>query len=364
MFTLTTVRSPYRALAMLVSIAVLTWSVGYYAVSSAQAANLVELSNTLTDSSPGAESGHEIRFIVPEGSDIDGEITIVFPPEFTVGTINGSNTSVVFSLAGTAGTPGSSGNTITIPTAEAVEDEVVTITIDEGVIENPGDGDQGSYRITVTTETSDGTDIGNTHVVIIDTVLVTARVETTFEFVIEGVDEAIAPTGLELTTGSTTATSVPFGTLEAGEEYFLAQTLLVTTNARNGYIVTVEQDGPLRSTTGAEISSFIDGQDTDLPAAPWNEPGEDVLDRDTWGHWGMTSNDTTLGTLHAGLALEGNYFGVTTSPRIVMAHDGSADGDTQDIGLATVGYKIEITALQEAAEDYSTTLTYIATPTF
>jgi hypothetical protein len=32
--------------------------------------------------------------------------------------------------------------------------------------------------------------------------------------------------------------------------------------------------------------------------------------------------------------------------------------------VTEVGYKIEITPLQEAADDYTTTLTYIATPTF
>ncbi len=40
------------------------------------------------------------------------------------------------------------------------------------------------------------------------------------------------------------------------------------------------------------------------------------------------------------------------------------DGVTDDIGAAQVGYQIQITALQEAGDDYSTTLTYIATPTF
>jgi hypothetical protein len=32
--------------------------------------------------------------------------------------------------------------------------------------------------------------------------------------------------------------------------------------------------------------------------------------------------------------------------------------------LARIGYQAQITALQEAGDDYSTTLTYVATPTF
>jgi len=48
----------------------------------------------------------------------------------------------------------------------------------------------------------------------------------------------------------------------------------------------------------------------------------------------------------------------------VMSHDGPAAGAGVGIGTTTVGYKIEISALQEQGESYATTLTYIATPTF
>ena len=47
-----------------------------------------------------------------------------------------------------------------------------------------------------------------------------------------------------------------------------------------------------------------------------------------------------------------------------MAHSGPSDGTTLGVGRATIGYQAQITALQEAGDDYSTTLTYIATPTF
>jgi hypothetical protein len=54
-----------------------------------------------------------------------------------------------------------------------------------------------------------------------------------------------------------------------------------------------------------------------------------------------------------------------------MAHNDPSDGTTgttdatgDDVGETFVGYQIEITPLQEAADDYQTILTYIATPTF
>lgn len=37
---------------------------------------------------------------------------------------------------------------------------------------------------------------------------------------------------------------------------------------------------------------------------------------------------------------------------------------TDDVGQTVVGFKIEVSSLQEAGDDYNTTLTYIATPSF
>ena len=46
-----------------------------------------------------------------------------------------------------------------------------------------------------------------------------------------------------------------------------------------------------------------------------------------------------------------------------MGHTGPANAAGVGIGTTTVGYKIELSSLQEAG-DYTTTLTYVATPTF
>jgi hypothetical protein len=53
-----------------------------------------------------------------------------------------------------------------------------------------------------------------------------------------------------------------------------------------------------------------------------------------------------------------------TSTRTVLSNSGPADGTTQNIGKARVGYKIQITSLQAAASDYSNHLIYVCTPTF
>ena len=54
----------------------------------------------------------------------------------------------------------------------------------------------------------------------------------------------------------------------------------------------------------------------------------------------------------------------STSPVEVFKNNGPADGTTQNIGTAKVGYKVEISPLQEAGSDYTATLTYVATPVF
>lgn len=364
MFNLTTtVRSPYQALAMLLSVAVLLWSVGAY--TTAQAANLVELSNTLTDSAPSATAGHTIEFTVPTGSAIGGDIDIEFPADFTdVGDAAGNVTTT--GLGG--GTSDSvTGQTLTISGGTASGGDVVTIEVAAGSITNPSS--TGSYEITVTTDTGSGSDVGNTRVAIVDTVTVTATVETTFDFIISGTATGTAVDGTDSSTGSTTATEIPFGVLTAGTPEALAQNLSVTTNAANGFVVTVEKDQELLSATGADINTFIDAADTNTPTA-WAAPSNDVNDDQTWGHWGVRSQDSNLDTDVSGggnrdFTTDDTYVAVqTATPVEVFAHTGPSDGITADIGSTTVAYKIEVTALQEAANDYTTTLTYIATPTF
>jgi hypothetical protein len=135
--------------------------------------------------------------------------------------------------------------------------------------------------------------------------------------------------------------------------------------------VTVEQDGNLRSSTGADIDGFIDGAYDNTPQA-WQSPSNSLLNENTWGHWGLTTDDSDLGgtfeTTNSGEFANGGsgdrWVAASTTPRQVFSHNGPADGTSQDYGLAKVGYQVEITALQEAADDYQTTLMYIATPTF
>ena len=366
-----------RAVATLVAIAVLLFSLGIY--TSAQAANLTLVSNTLTDSDLSALSGHEFAFTIPVGSDYDdaGDITITFPQTpgsgFTgvAASVIGNFSATVNGTAATIDSFDSTGQVVTLSlnTSATAGQEIVVVLV-PGIVTNPDA--EGSSEFTITAETSGAPDdlinIGKTQTAIIANVLVTAIVNTQFTFDISGLATSTLVNGTS-TTGSTTATTIDFGELTAGIAERLAQRLNVVTNARSGFIVTVESDGDLQSSNGAIIDTFIEGSDQFEPDTVWQSPSPVISDETTWGHWGMTTDDANLaadgiGAVYASEFAANEYIGVTTTPREVFRHTGPSNGLDANNGEVDVMYQIEITALQEAADDYNTTLTYIATPIF
>ncbi len=344
----------------------------------AGAEQLVELSDTLSTSRPGIGADHTIRFKTPSGIPADGStIDIVLPSGFDVSAITPDDVEIdddatALTVGASCGSVDAavsqSGQTITIELCvggtNIDEDSVVTIRVGQNttsgtnrIINHP---DPGSYELVL-----GGTmpDDGRTRIVIVEPVLVTGEVATFLSFEIFGVDAGETVNGDTTTTfATTTATSLAFGTVESGNEYLLAQDISVTTNAGEGFVVTVEATADLLSSTGATISSFIDGLGTEVPTG-WVVPSADPAAPGTYGHWGLTTSDTTLtdGNSFDGALYAGNFI---QEPREVMYHDGAADGITPGIGATRVGYKLEISGLQEAGSDYTTTLIYVVTPTF
>ena len=47
-----------------------------------------------------------------------------------------------------------------------------------------------------------------------------------------------------------------------------------------------------------------------------------------------------------------------------MSHTGPTNGTITGEGTTKVGFKVQISGLQEAGDDYTARLTYVATPTF
>jgi len=203
-------------------------------------------------------------------------------------------------------------------------------------------------------------------VYIIDHILMTARVNATLAFTVTGTSTGQIVNGATCDQ-DTTATTTDFGVLSFTASTTVCQDLTVTTNASDGYIVTVEQDGELTSNALDNINSFNNaptgtGSST-LPIA-WAPPLGTLDVYNTYGHMGLTSNDSDL--LAKGyMDFTGEkYVGFNgTDPVIVMSHDHPSDGKTPDKGKSSVAYTVEISTLQEAG-DYESILTYIATATF
>ncbi len=368
-------------IATLTAIALVLWALGAHMFTSAEAANLLYVKDTLSDSAPSIASNHTLQFLSP-GALIGGNtITVTFPNAFT-GTSSVVVADIDFEINGVdetlvAGVPaatewgfGWSGATMTL-TAGGSESLASNATATIKIGSNATAGASGTMRLINPSATSSyeitltaATNTAQTRVAIIENVLVTANVDTTLTFTVNGIGSGSTVNGSPTTTATTTtSTALPFGTLAVGVSKTLGQDLTVATNAIHGYVVTVEQDQNLLSSTGADIDGFIDGLYTNTPTA-WQGPANSIVTGErTWGHWGLTTDDSTL--LGAGLDFAANqWIAASTTPRAIMAHDGPSDGVTDDIGAARVGYQAQITALQEAGDDYNTTLTYIATPTF
>jgi hypothetical protein len=208
------------------------------------------------------------------------------------------------------------------------------------------------------------TDRGDTRVAIVNQVTVTASVDTTLTFTVAGVALGQQINNETVSTTSQ-ATTIGFGVLASGTPVVAAQDLTVTTNAQNGFIVTVHEDQNLLSSNGADIDLFSNGSALATPGA-WATPTATLGNENTYGHLGLTSNDTDLNTneFFSGSVIKwaGNFYSTTT--RTIFSHNGPADGTTQNVGAARVGYKVLVSSLQEAATDYTNHLIYICTPTF
>jgi hypothetical protein len=212
-----------RVVATLVACAVVLFSVGIYNI--AQAANLTLVSNTLSDSDVSVTSSHTIAFTVPTGSTVAAAdtIAVTFPTGFTdVGSVSALAVTVDGS-ADAATAISVTGQEVSFAGIDATAGQEVIVVVADGIVTNPTT--IGSYEFEIDTGNGDS---GKTRVAIIDNVLVTAIVETTFDFTITGLGTTTDVNG-EATTGSTTATEIPFGVLEAGTAETLGQALTVTT---------------------------------------------------------------------------------------------------------------------------------------
>jgi len=207
-------------------------------------------------------------------------------------------------------------------------------------------------------------DSGVTAFAIIEGVLISATVAETLTLSMEGVTAGDCDTSFTTLGGpSSNATTVAFGTLSSLDTFFHACTELgVITNAASGY-----------GLTGHETTNLLSGTDTiDDSIGDTGVMTESVSN--TW------TQSATNGFAYACADIAGNNCVQTANTDYrqfaCVGSDAQCDpatgGETAVNVMATSGavnassriqYKLSVDVTQEAG-DYTTTIVYIATPTF
>lgn len=344
----------YRFVAAVLLVTVVSAMSGFpFFTPEVKAINLIDVSDTLSSSDRSAVASHSIVFTMAGTIASGATFSMDFDPAFALPiagnvTCPDSATAAVVSsrITCTAGGGGISSGTKTVVVLGAT---------------NPAAS--GSYQIDIIANSNavGAPETGTAMVAIIDNIDMTAAVEATLVFRIDAIAAGqTINTEATTTMAGTTAHSIPWGTLAPNTSYVQAHGLSVATNALSGFVVTLQQNQNMLSDTNADIDLFQDGAATSAPIA-WVDPANTLDSENTYGHYGITSEDSDLNTNEFGDAL---YAGNIAAPRVVFSHGGPADGTTADKGYTRIGYKIRVTALQEAANDYRNILMYIATPTY
>ncbi|MEW6607001.1 MAG: hypothetical protein AB1414_06035 [bacterium] len=175
------------------------------------------------------------------------------------------------------------------------------------------------------------------------------HIEADLSFTISGVGLGVTVAG-EITTVTTTATSVAFGTLDLNSPEVAAHSLTVTTNARIGYTITIEENENMTKIGSATLISDVAGTNTSPQAWPGSV---------TYSKFGYHTTDSSLGTGIFDRFSANDTWAALTS----QAEEIAFDNDEVDGQETKIVYKIEIGNLQEAG-DYGNVITYVCTPVF
>ena len=281
-----------------------------------------------------------------------------------------------------------SGHKYKVKTTTACTGGSITVTVgdtNKGLV-NPApiysghtQGTADVYRISVGTYTDDPDsggsliDSGYAIAAPVEAVLVSATVEESLSFAVGAVNSGTTACG-QLMDVTTTATSVPWGTLSIPNSFSeAAHTLTVSTNANNGYTVKIEENDQMglngKTCSGANAGEADDCiQDTTCN-------GTSPCDESTSGDWTDASTYRGLGYSLANIsgtdaAFTYNESGRTFSAKQIADQEAS---ETKQIIMSNSGavdskqiyvcYRIAISGTQPAGYYYNK-VKYTATATF
>jgi hypothetical protein len=188
---------------------------------------------------------------------------------------------------------------------------------------------------------------------IVEEVLVTAKVDPTFTFVVSPIGSNTATNGVTTSVGSS-ATTLPFGSLQPGTPRYAAHNLYVTTNTVGGYTVSATMVTPL---TGIVGTNNIDPYQSPWSAPTlWTQPTGGGANINT-GWFGGNTNDADVPNWTSGTA--GKFGGISDTAVTVMRATGSDNGTTP----ATVTYALGVNVFQPS-DYYTGYLVYNALPNY
>jgi len=182
-----------------------------------------------------------------------------------------------------------------------------------------------------------------------DSSIVTATVPSSLTFTVAGVSSgaACANSGGNASV-TTTSSTIPFGTYTGAATKIACQTLTVSTNATNGYVVTVEQNQVMTSGGGDTMKAFSGTYGT--PTTWATPPG-----LGTESYFGFTTDDTDYSNFQT--AKYGSFAADETPYNIAVETDPVADE------VNVMSYQLEVTDLQESGI-YTNNIMYVATAIF
>lgn len=185
-------------------------------------------------------------------------------------------------------------------------------------------------------------------------VQVSARVDPTFTFKVNGVNPSTVNNAITTSVTSTFST-LPFGSLTAGTPKYAAHQLVVSTNTVSGYSITAKMATQMTGTYSANnIDPFAGSGVTWTTPIGWTEPTGTAANTNTgWIGANTTDSDGTLSGYGAQL------FGpINNTENIVSYSASSALNDS-----VYVTYAIEANVYQPA-DTYTGSLTYNGLPTY
>lgn len=235
----------------------------------------------------------------------------------------------------------------------------VTKLINPSPASDHSEGSADTYSVIIENLDADDDVIDSTtvKVAVIESVRVTATVDPTISFIIQGVTAGTSVCG-NTTDVTTTATSVPFGSLSISSFTDLAQNLTVSTNADNGYVVTAVENDQL---------SRVDDDSVEIPdlVGGSHSSSTDWTSTSTKGFgYSLENNDASSVAFQyndGGGTFQARQFPATSESESPVTIFSSNDvADNEDVYVC---YRAIISATQ-AAGDYWNTITYRATATF